>query len=109
MSTVKEVIVSMMGYKFPDATVNEILAEHGLSPSETRDTSIEEQTKAMDLTRADLIDFLVLQWKSRKELDFQFTQQDADILLAIRRRILWKWGLDDTPTESSFTDLSNTH
>ncbi|MDM1049374.1 hypothetical protein [Sphingobacterium hotanense] len=108
MSTVKEVIVSMMGYKFPDATVNEILSEHGLSPSETRDTSIEEQTKAMDLSRADLIDFLITQPKTVKELDYQLTQQDADALLAIRRGILLKWGIDEDPT-SSFTDLSNTH
>ena len=109
MSTVKEVILARFGYKFPDATVNEIIIEHGLAPDAPRDTENEEQTKAIDLSRADLIDFLILQWKTVKELDFQFTQQDADILLSIRKRILRKWGIDEEPSDSGFVDLSNTH
>lgn len=109
MSTVKEVIVSMMGYKFPDATVNEILAEHGIAQDATRDTLNDEQTKAMDLSRADLIDFLLTRPKSVKELDYQITQQDADALLAVRRRLLWKWGIDEDPIDSGFIDLSNSH
>lgn len=108
MSTVKEVIVSMMGYKFPDATVIELLAEHGLAADVPRDTENEEQTKAMDLTRADLIDFLITQPKTIRELDYQVTQQDADALLAIRQRILAKWGIVEN-FDSSFIDLSNTH
>ncbi|MGV6945042.1 hypothetical protein [Sphingobacterium kyonggiense] len=109
MSTVKEVILGGFAYSFPDATVNILLEERGLQQDAVRDVNDQDQTKAMDLTKVDLIDFLILSWKSVKELDFQFTQQDADALLAVRRRILWKWGIVDEPAESSFVDISNTH
>lgn len=109
MASVKEVLVSSMGFKFPDATVNTILGEHGLAVDAPRDTSNQDQTKALDLSRADLIDFLLTLPKSVKELDYQLTQQDADALVAMRRRLLLKWGIDETPVESGFVDLSNTH
>jgi hypothetical protein len=109
MASVKEVLIASMGYKFPDATVDTILEEHGLAIDAARDTSNKEQTRALDLSRADLIDFLLTQPKSVKELDYQLTQQDATALEALRRRLLWKWGIDDTPSDSGFVDLSNTH
>jgi len=83
--------------------------ERGLNPTDERDTSDDEQSRAIDLSRADAIDFLIMQPKSVKELDYQITQQDADALLAIRRRLLWKWDEDDTPSDTLFVDLSNTH
>lgn len=109
MKSVKEVLIASMGQKFPSATVDIILEEHGLDPSETRVGSNQEQTKALDLSRAGLIDFLLTLPKSVKELDYQLTQQDADALEALRRRLLLRWGIDETPVESGFVDLSNTH
>ena len=109
MATVKEVILAQLGYKIPDATIEVILQERGLNPTDERDTSNDDQSRAIDLSRADAIDFLIMQPKSVKELDYQITQQDADALLAIRRRLLWKWGEDDTPRDTLFVDLSNTH
>src|SRR5690606_40742400 len=109
MATVKEVLKAQLGYKIPDATLDVIIAERGLQADAERDTSNEEQSRAIDLSRADAIDFLIMQPKSVKELDYQITQQDADALLAVRRRLLWKWGIDDTPEETLFVDLSNTH
>ncbi len=109
MASVKEVLVSSMGYKFPDATVITILEEHGLAEDAPRDTNDKDQTKALDLSRAGLIDFLLTQPKSVKELDYQLTQQDAAALEALRRRLLWKWGIDEEPSDSGFVDLSNTH
>lgn len=109
MATVKEVILAQLGYKIPDATIEVIMMERGLNPTDERDTSDDDQSRAIDLSRADAIDFLIMQPKSVKELDYQITQQDADALLAIRRRLLWKWGEDDTPSDTLFVDLSNTH
>jgi len=109
MATIKEVILAQLGYKIPDATIDVIMMERGLNPTDERDTSDDEQSRAIDLSRADAIDFLIMQPKSVKELDYQITQQDADALLAIRRRLLWKWGEDDTPSDTLFVDLSNTH
>lgn len=109
MATVKEVILAQLGYKIPDATIEVIMMERGLNPTDERDTSDDEQSRAIDLSRADAIDFLIMQPKSVKELDYQITQQDADALLSIRRRLLWKWGEDDTPSDTLFVDLSNTH
>lgn len=109
MATVKEVILAQLGYKIPDATIDVIMMERGLNPTDERDTSDDEQSRAIDLSRADAIDFLIMQPKSVKELDYQITQQDADALLSIRRRLLWKWGEDDTPSDTLFVDLSNTH
>lgn len=109
MATIKEVILAQLGYKIPDATIDVIMMERGLNPTDERDTSDDDQSRAIDLSRADAIDFLIMQPKSVKELDYQITQQDADALLAIRRRLLWKWGEDDTPSDMLFVDLSNTH
>lgn len=109
MATVKEVILAQLGYKIPDATIDVIMMERGLNPTDERDTSDDEQSQAIDLSRADAIDFLIMQPKSVKELDYQITQQDADALLSIRRRLLWKWGEDDIPSDTLFVDLSNTH
>ena len=109
MATVKEVILAQLGYKIPDATIDVIMMERGLNPTDERDTSDDEQSRAIDLSRADAIDFLIMQPKSVKELDYQITQQDADALLSIRRRLLWKCGEDDTPSDTLFVDLSNTH
>ena|SRR5690606_27609334 len=109
MATIKEVILAQLGYKIPDATIDVIMMERGLNPTDERDTSDDEQSRAIDLSRADAIDFLIMQPKSVKELDYQITQQDADALLAIRRRLLWKWDEDDTPSDTLFVDLSNTH
>lgn len=109
MASVKEVIVSMIGYKIPDATVDNIIKEHGLNPSDVRDTAIEEQTKAMDLSRAGLIDFLITLPKTVRELDYQVTQQDADALADVRRRILAKHGIVEDGGVGGFTDISNTH
>lgn len=109
MATVKEVILAQLGYKIPDATIDVIMMERGLNPTDERDTSDDDQSRAIDLSRADAIDFLIMQPKSVKELDYQITQQDADALLSIRRRLLWKWGEDDTPSDTLFVDLSNTH
>lgn len=109
MATVKEVILAQLGYKIPDSTIEVIMMERGLNPTDERDTSNDDQSRAIDLSRADAIDFLIMQPKSVKELDYQITQQDADALLSIRRRLLWKWGEDDTPSDTLFVDLSNTH
>ncbi|MCW8314212.1 hypothetical protein K7A41_23505 [Sphingobacterium sp. InxBP1] len=109
MASVKEVLVSSMGYKFPDATVDMVLVENGLDPVAERAPQNQDQTKALDLSRVGLIDFLLTQPKSVKELDYQLTQQDATALEALRRRLLWKWGIDDQPSDSGFVDLSNTH
>ena len=109
MATVKEVTLAQLGYKIPDATIDVIMMERGLNPTDERDTSDDEQSRAIDLSRADAIDFLIMQPKSVKELDYQITQQGADALLSIRRRLLWKWGEDDTPSDTLFVDLSNTH
>lgn len=109
MASVKEVIVSMVGYKVPDATVDNIIKEHGLDPSDTRVVSDVEQTKAMDLSRAGLFDFLITLPKTVRELDYQVTQQDADALSDLRKRILAKWGIIEGNSDSSFIDLSNTH
>lgn len=108
MVSVKEVIVSRIGYKIPDATVDNIIKEHGLNPSDTRVVSNKEQTKAMDLSRADLIDFLITLPKSVRELDYQITQQDAASLADVRNRILAIYGISQQ-IDSGFVDLSNTH
>lgn len=109
MASVKEVLVSSMGYKFPDATVDMILVENGMDPVAEREPQNQDQTKALDLSRAGLIDFLLTLPKSVKELDYQMTQQDADALEALRRRLLLRWGIDESPSDSGFVDLSNTH
>lgn len=109
MASVKEVIKGMMGYNFPDGTLDVLLTENGLNPADVRTPSDKAQTKLMDLTRASLIDFLITQPKSVRELDYQITQQDADALLAIRRRILANHGVIDEDGVSSFRDLSNMH
>ena len=109
MSTVKEVIKASLGYDIPNATIDILIEERGLSSNDNRDKSNEEQNKSIDLVKADLIDFLLTLPKSVKELDYQITQQDADTLLSLRRRILNRWGLDDSSNESSFVDISNTH
>ena len=109
MSTVKEVIRAALGYQISDATVDISIQERGLNPEDTRNINNNEQTKSIDLIKADLIDFLLTLPKSVKELDYQFTQQDSDALETLRRRLLAKWGIDDTPSESSFIDISNTH
>ncbi len=109
MASVKEVLVSSMGYKFPDATVEMILEENGLNVNDERLPLDKDQTKALDLSRAGLIDFLLTQPKSVKELDYQMTQQDADALEVLRRRLLLRWGIDESPAGSSFIDISNTH
>ena len=109
MASVKEVLVSSMGYKFPDATVEMILEENGLNANDVRLPLDKDQTKALDLSRAGLIDFLLTQPKSVKELDYQMTQQDADALEVLRRRLLLRWGIDERPAESGFVDISNTH
>ena len=108
MVSVKEVIVSRIGYKIPDATVDNIIKEHGLDPEDTRVVSNNEQTKAMDLSRADLIDFLITLPKTIRELDYQITQQDASALNDVRNRILGNYGLADN-VDSGFVDISNTH
>lgn len=108
MASVKEVVKLMMGYNIPDATLDVAFTENGLSPGDERTPSDKAQTKSMDLTRASLIDFLITQPKSIRELDYQITQQDADALLAVRRRILANHGIVEDDY-SSFQDLSNTH
>lgn len=109
MASVKEVLVSSMGFKFPDATVEMMLAENGLDPVAEREPQNQDQTKALDLSRVGLIDFLLTRPKSVKELDYQLTQQDATALEALRRRLLLRWGIDETPVTSGFVDISNTH
>lgn len=109
MGTIKEVIKASLGFQIPDTTVDILIEERGLEPTATRDNSDDEQTKSIDLIKADLIDFLLTQPKSVRELDYQITQQDASALETLRRRLLVKWGVDDTPSESSFIDISNTH
>lgn len=105
MSTVKEVIKASLGYQIPDATVEIAIIERGLQPEEVRDTSNYEQTKGIDLIKADLIDFLLTLPKSVKELDYQITQQDAAALMDVKSRLLAKWGVGSR----SFIDISNTH
>lgn len=109
MASVKEVLRASMGYKFPDATVTLILEEHGLAPDAPRESGNIDQTKSMDLSRAALLDFLITLPKSVRELDYQITQQDADALSDMRRRILAKWGIIEPVGDSGFVDLSNTH
>lgn len=107
--TIKEVIKSQFGYKIPDATLVTAISEQGLNADDERISSDQKQSKSIDLAKANLIDFLVTLPKTVRELDYQITQQDADALLAVRRRLLAKWGEDDSPDQSSFRDLSNTH
>jgi len=109
MASIKEVIVSMIGYKIPDATVENIIKEHGLDPGDARVVSNSEQTKAMDLSRAGIIDFLITLPKTVRELDYQVTQQDADALADLRKRILTRHGILEDSGLRSFTDISNTH
>lgn len=107
--TIKEVIKSQFGYKIPDVTLNTAIAEQGLNSDDERIPTSIEQNKGIDLAKADLLDFLITLPKTVRELDYQITQQDADALLHMRRRLLAKWGEDDTPEESRFVDISNTH
>ncbi len=109
MASVKEILIASMGYKFPDATVTLILEEHGLASDAPRELKNTEQTKAMDLSRAALLDFLITQPKTVRELDYQITQQDADALVDMRKRILAKWGIVEGIGDTGFVDLSNTH
>lgn len=109
MASVKEVLTASMGYKFPNATIEMALTENGLNPNDERDANDGDQNKAMDMSRASLIDFLITLPKSVRELDYQITQQDVDALLSMRKRLLSKWGASEPSGESSFVDLTNTH
>lgn len=107
--TIKEVIKNQFGYNIPDATLLTAISERGLDPAAERITTDQAQSKGIDLSKADLIDFVITRPKTVRELDYQITQQDADALLAVRRRLLAKWGEDDEPSDSGFIDISNTH
>jgi len=109
MASVKEVLISSMGYKFTDATVETVLVENGLNANDVRLPLDKDQTKALDLSRVGLIDFLLTLPKSVKELDFQMTQQDAEALENLRRRLLLRYGIDEVTSDSGFIDISNTH
>lgn len=102
--TIREVLVSKLGVKVPDSTVESVLIERELDGDVEFDVS---KQKSVDLATADLLLFVITQPKSVRELDYLLTQQDADALLKLRKMLLAKWGEEDPDIEGSFQNLSD--
>ncbi len=102
--TIREVLVSKLGVKVPDSTVESVLIERELDGDVEFDVS---KQKSVDLATADLLLFVITQPKSVRELDYLLTKQDADALLKLRKMLLAKWGEEDPDIEGSFQNLSD--
>lgn len=111
MASVKEVLLRRFSKGvIPNELAEDRLEEHGLNPEDPRVVNNKEQAKNIDLTQASLIDFLISLPSQVRQFDYQITQQDAEALSDVRRRILSKWGITDKDgEESGFKDISNTH